>query len=188
MNGFRSEFEDIALPLINVIYRAALRLTKSESDADDLVQDTYLRAYRYFDRFERGTSIRAWLLTILRNIFLNELGKRARNPEFVSFEQLILSGEEPADSGDPEEELLSKLIGDQLMDAMNAVPEKFREVILLSDLQGFSYKEIAGIIDRPIGIVMSRLYRGRMLLRNSLRKYAADFVCLGRRERCDDVS
>jgi len=183
MNGFGNEFEDIALPHMGVIHRAALRLAKSESDAEDLVQDTYLRAYRYFDRFEKGTSIRAWLLTILKNTFLNELGKQARNPEHVSFEHLILSGEELADSSDPDGELLSKLIGDQLMDAVNAIPQEFRDVVLLSDLQGFSYKEIANIIDRPIGTVMSRLYRGRKLLRNSLREYATDFGYSDRRER-----
>jgi len=174
MNELRKEFEDIALPHMGAIHRAALRLAKTEGDAEDLVQDTYLRAYRYFDRFKRGTSIRAWLLTILRNTFLNELGRRARNPEHVSFEHLILSGEEPAGFSDPEEELLSKLIADKLMDAVNAVPEEFREVIL-SDLQGFSYKEIAEIIDCPIGTVMSRLHRGRKLLKSSLREYAADF-------------
>jgi len=174
MDEFRKEFEEIALQHMDAIYNAALRMAKDRNEAEDLVQDTYLRAYRFFDRFEKGTSAKAWLYKILKNTFINKFKKRARTPEYVDFDRLRLSEEEPTSSNDPEEEMLYRFFGDEFERAMEAIPEEFRDVIILSDVQGFSYKEIADMVDRPIGTVMSRLHRGRKLLRTSLREYAAD--------------
>jgi len=174
MDELRKEFEEIALQHMNALYSAALRMAKDRTDADDLVQDTYLRAYRFFDRFERGTSIKAWLFTILKNTFINNFKKRAKTPEHVDLERLKLSDNEPASSDDPEAELLYKFFSDEYERAVEALPEEFRNVIRLSDLDGHSYKEVAKKINRPIGTVMSRLHRGRKLLRDSLREYATE--------------
>lgn len=174
MDELRKDFEDIALQHMDAIYSAALRMARDKTEAEDLVQDTYLRAYRFFDRFQKGTSIKAWLFKILKNTFINNFKKQARTPEHVNLDRLRLSEDEPASSHDPEEELLYRLFGDEFMRAIEAIPEEFRLVVLLSDVEGFSYKEIAEIVDRPIGTVMSRLYRGRRLLRNSLREHAKE--------------
>ena len=179
MEKLRKEFEDIALQYRSAIYSAALRMARDEADAEDLVQDTYLRAYRFFDKFERGTSMKAWLFKILKNTFINNFKKRAKTPEHVDFDQLKSSEDEPASSNNPEEELLYRIFDDELMCAIDALPEGFRLVILLSDVKGFSYKEVAEIVERPIGTVMSRLHRGRRLLRNSLSEHAKElgYVC-----------
>ena len=181
MDKSKKEFEDIALQHMDAIYNAALRMAKDETKAEDLVQDTYLRAYRFFDGFQRGTSVKAWLFKILKNIFINNFKKQVKMPEHVDFDRLKLSEEEPASPNDPEEEILYRFFGDELMRAIDTLPEEFRLVIFLSDVQGFSYKEIAKIVDCPIGTVMSRLHRGRKLLRKSLREYATElgYACKG---------
>jgi len=174
MDTLSKEFEDTALPYMDEIYKAALRMTKDETDAEDLVQDTFLRAYRFFDRFERGTCMKAWLLKILKNTFINRFNKQAKKPEHVDFDQLKFGEEEPTSTDDPEQEIMCKVFDDELMIAINALPKEFGTVILLSDIEGFSYRETAKIIQCPIGTVMSRLHRGRKLLRNSLQEYAGD--------------
>ena len=181
MDELRKEFEDTALQHMNALYSAALRMAKDRTEADDLVQDTYLRAYRFFDRFEKGTCIKAWLLKILKNTFINNFKKQAKKPEHIDFDRLRLSEDEPTSSNDPEEELLYTFFGDEFNRAVNALPEEFRNVILMSDVRGYSYKEIAAELDRPIGTVMSRLHRGRKLLRGSLRECAQElgYVCSG---------
>ena len=174
MDKLKKEFEDTALQHMSAIYNAALMMARDEIEAEDLVQDTYLRAYRFFDRFQPGTCVKAWLFKILRNTFINSFKKQAKTPEHVDLEQLRLSEDEPASTDDPEKELLYRIFDDELMRAIDALPEEFRLVILLSDVEGFSYKEIAKRVDRPIGTVMSRLHRGRKLLRNSLREHARE--------------
>jgi RNA polymerase sigma-70 factor (ECF subfamily) len=174
MDKLRKEFEATALQYMDALYSAALRMARDETEAEDLVQDTYLRAYRFFDRFEKGTSVKAWLFKILKNTFINNFKKQAKIPERVNLDQLKLSEDEPVSSNDPEKELLYRFFGYEIMRAIDALPQEFRLVILLSDVEGFSYKEIAEIADCPIGTVMSRLYRGRRLLRGSLREYAED--------------
>lgn len=174
MENLKKEFEDIALQHMDAIYNAALRMSKDRSEAEDLVQDTYLRAYRFFDRFQQGTSIKAWLFKILRNTFINNFKKRARTPEHVDFDQLRLTENEPACSNNPEEEILYKIFGDEVRRAIDALPEEFRSVIYLSDVEGFSYKETAEMVNRPIGTVMSRLHRGRKILRNNLFEHARE--------------
>jgi RNA polymerase sigma-70 factor (ECF subfamily) len=175
MEELRKEFEDTALQHMNALYSAALRMAKDRTEADDLVQDTYLRAYRFFDKFEKGTCIKAWLFKILKNTFINDFKKKAKKPEHVDFDRLRLSEDEPASPNDPEEELLYSAFGDEFARAMAALPDEFRHVIFLSDVRGFSYKEIAEKLGSPIGTVMSRLHRGRKLLRGSLREYAREF-------------
>ena len=118
--------------------------------------------------------MKAWLLKILKNTFINSFKKEAKTPEHVDFDRLRLLEDELASSYDPEEELLFRLFGDEFAHAVEALPEEFRHVVLLSDVQGFSYKEIAAIVDIPIGTVMSRLHRGRKILRGSLREYAQE--------------
>ena len=174
MEKLRKEFENTALQHMGAIYSAALRMARDRTEAEDLVQDTYLRAYRFFDRFQPGTSVKAWLFKILRNTCINNFKKRSKTPEQVDFEQLRLLEEEPASPDDPEEEILYRFYHDELMRAIEALPEEFRLVILLSDVKGLSYKETAEIVERPIGTVMSRLHRGRRLLRSSLREYASE--------------
>lgn len=174
MDNLRKEFEDTALEHMSALHSAALRMARDKTEADDLVQDTYLRAYRFFDRFEKGTCIKAWLFTILKNTFINNFKKQSKRPEHVDFDRLKSSEEEPASFDDPSEELLYSSFSDKFDSAVDALPEEFRNVILLSDVKGLSYKEIAEKVDRPIGTVMSRLHRGRKLLRSSLRECAGE--------------
>lgn len=174
MDELRKEFEDAALQYMGAIYSTALRMTKNKTEAADLVQDTYLRAYRFFDKFEHGTSMKAWLFKILRNIAINKFRKQATIPEHIDLGGIRSSGQEPVSLNNPEEELLYKLLYDEFECAVDAMPEKFRHVILLSDVQGFSYREIADIAGCPIGTVMSRLCRARKFLRSSLCEYARE--------------
>lgn len=175
----KKEFEDTALEHMNALYNAALRMSKDRTEADDLVQDTYLRAYRFFDRFEPGTCIKAWLFKILKNTFINNFKKQSKKPEHVDFDRLRFSEDEPASFHDPEEDTVYTFFNDEFKRAMEALPEEFSNVIFLSDVEGFSYKEIAEELDRPIGTIMSRLHRGRKLLRSSLREHARElgYVC-----------
>lgn len=170
----REEFEDIALQYKDDLYKSALRITHDEIEAEDLVQETFLRAYRFFNKFEKGTSMKAWLLKILKNTFINKFNEQSKMPECVDFEQLKLYDEEPVSSNGSEEDIIYRLFDDELMKFVHALPKEFREVIVLSDVQGFSYKEVSDILGCPIGTVMSRLHRGRKLLRKSLRKYAKE--------------
>ncbi len=166
------EFEETALAHLDTLYRTALQLTHSRTAAEDLVQETCLRAFRGFHRFNPGTNCRAWLLTILRNEFLKSLKQRAHE---------VLE-REPGDHqkgvtsitdvgrirGNPEEELLQTVLHGDVERALKALPLAHREVVVLADLEGFSYKEIARVVDCPIGTVMSRLSRGRAHLRQLL--------------------
>ena len=153
------------------LYSVALRMAKNASEAQDLVQDAYLRAFRFFDRFEKGTNFKAWLFKILKNVYINKYRKESRRPQMVE----ISSAEglnELQGSTTPEDEIFNKLLDDDVTSAMDALPEDFRLAIMLADLDGLSYKDVAEILECPIGTVMSRLHRGRKLLRNSLYEYA----------------
>jgi len=167
----------VALEHFHTLYSTALRLTRNASEAQDLVQETLLKAYRFFDRFEPGTNVKAWLFTILRNTYINMYRKTVRQQEQVEFERI-----EPfyADApSDPEwvdqeslEAMLHHLVQDDVKRALDALPEAYRIVVLLADMAELSYKEIATIVGCPEGTVMSRLFRGRRLLRKSLQEFA----------------
>lgn len=176
----RQEFEDIVLVHLDSLYNGALRMSRNREDAEDLVQDTVLKAFRFFDKFERGTNIRAWLFTILTNTYINRYRKKTRQPVMVEFqEERTKIKNHP--SRDPIEiaasghvEAMLELVDDDVKAALDSLPDDFRLVVLLADLEDFSYKEIAEIVGCPLGTVMSRLYRGRRMLRKKLHQYAID--------------
>jgi RNA polymerase sigma-70 factor (ECF subfamily) len=153
-------FEAEALPLLRSLYSTAHRMTRSPQDAEDLVQETYLRAYRAFDRYRPGTNIRAWLYTILHRARTDMLRRSGRRPETVE-----LAGDGPAVA--PEQHALLAE-GEDVGQALAALPEAFRTAVVLRDVEEFSYQEIAGILDVPVGTVMSRIHRGRAALRRAL--------------------
>jgi len=165
------EFESVALPHLDTLYRSALRLTHNRAEAEDVVQETYLRAFRSFHRFNPGTNARAWLFTILRNAFLNRLRDAAA-------ESATLASE--GDS--PEDEFFHTVLHGDVDRALKTLPLVFREAVILTDLEGLTYKETSQVLGCPIGTVMSRLSRGRSLLRQALRRYAREHGYLRGRE------
>lgn len=173
----KNQFEEIAFIYMDSLYSTALRLTRNTEEAEDLVQDTYLRAYRFFDKFQIGTNFKAWIFKILTNTFINKYRKMVRTPQQVQLEKVEF-GLENEDKGDAvewsgfDEANYEELFDDDIKSALSQLSEEFRMVILLADVESFSYKEIAEIIDRPIGTVMSRLFRGRKMLQKVLEKYA----------------
>ena len=175
-------FADQAMEHMPSLYSAALRMTRNPSDAEDLVQETYLRAYRGFGGFQEGTNLKAWLYRILTNTFINRYRAKKRRPEETEFDDVEdfylyrrLGGLEEARAGrSAEDELMDLFPEAEVKDAVEALPENFRMAVLLADVEGFSYKEIADIIDIPIVTVMSRLHRGRRGLRATLADYAVD--------------
>lgn len=175
-----SVFEREAMPHTRALFGAAMRLTRNPDDAEDLVQETLLKAYRAFEQFEPGTNCKAWLFRILTNAFINKYRRRTK-------ERDILEGSErqaaehnlvhlPSKRAflDPEGHMVDQSLGDEVLQALDCVPIDFRTVVVLSDIQGFSYKEIADICDVPVGTVMSRLFRGRRILQERLFGYAQE--------------
>ena len=175
-----AEFYAEAVPHLDSLFATALRLTKNGNDAEDLVQETMLKAFRYFDKYEKGTNCKAWLFKIMTNTFINRYRKAQKRQEFLvdeDFRPLEERAEAPeqnpfVDQIGDEEQMYFKLFGDEVKAALEKVPVDFRMVVLLADLQDFAYKEIAEIMDCPIGTVMSRLYRGRRMLQDELKEYA----------------
>jgi RNA polymerase sigma-70 factor (ECF subfamily) len=177
----RSDFEREALPHLDALFGTAIRLTRNEKDAEDLVQDTVLRAYRFWGKFEKGTNCKAWLFKILTNTFINRYHKGKREQELAlaaaaeeSVTQDILTHEAQSAARDPEGALASRLLSDDVQRALESIPTEFRLAVLLCDLEELSYKEIADIMECPVGTVMSRLYRGRRLLQRALHDYAVE--------------
>lgn len=173
----RNRYEREALVHLDALMRTARRMTKSESDAEDLVQETMLKAYRFFDKYEEGTNCKAWLFKIMTNIFINNYRSRSKAPEAVAVEDIddgFLYGQLAKNYGvsNPEKEFFSKIFDDDIKNAIKDLPEDFRIVVVLSFLEGFSYQEIAEITGLQIGTVKSRLHRGRKLLQKSLLDYA----------------
>jgi RNA polymerase sigma-70 factor (ECF subfamily) len=171
--ALRDRFEREVLPILPNLYGAALRFTRNPQDAEDLVQETYLRAFRGFAGFQEGTNLRAWMYRILTNTFINIYRKKQREPVTVQdddiedwylYDRLGSSTVEAS----AESEVLEKLPDEDVQRALEALPEGFRMAVLLADVEGFSYKEIAEIMDIPIGTVMSRLHRGRKALQKAL--------------------
>jgi len=175
--ALRTDFEKEAMPHLSALYGAALRLCRNDGDAEDLVQETMLRAYRFFDTFEAGTNCKAWLFRILSNVFRNRYRERER-------EQEILDQAESSEANlgqflasappDTESALLGRMVSSDVEQALAAVPAEFRLAVVLADLEDFSYKEIAEIMDCPAGTVMSRLFRGRKILQKLLYRYAIE--------------
>jgi len=173
----RKEFEEEALPHMDALYRTALRMTKNEGDAEDLVQGAMVKAYRNWDKFETGSNCRAWLFKIMTNIFINDYRSKSRAPVSINMDDIddnFLLGQLATVSGsdDPEKRLFAKVFDDDVRKAIEELPDDFRIVVILSFLEGFSYQEIADIVDLQLGTVKSRLHRGRKLLQKQLYEYA----------------
>jgi RNA polymerase sigma-70 factor (ECF subfamily) len=176
----QATFAEQAMPYMDSLYGAALRMTRNQSDAEDLVQETFLKAYRGFGGFEQGTNLKAWLYRILTNTYINIYRAKKRRPDetdLAEVEDLYLyrrlGGLEAATVGrSAEDELLDLFTEVEVKEAVEALPETFRLAVLLADVEGFAYKEIAEILDIPIGTVMSRLHRGRKALQQRLYEFA----------------
>jgi RNA polymerase sigma factor (sigma-70 family) len=169
-------FEEELLPQIDALYNFAFHLTYNEEDANDLVQETYLKAYRFIDKYHVGTNAKAWLFKILKNAFINLYRKKSKQPTRVDYEEVITYHDEDdtqySSYLDLREEMFQHMMGDEVTTAINALPVDFRTVILLCDIEGFTYEEISKITDIPIGTVRSRLHRARNMLKERLKTYA----------------
>jgi RNA polymerase sigma-70 factor (ECF subfamily) len=183
-----ADFEHDAMQHLDALYRTALRMTHNAQDAEDLVQDTYLRAFRFFDKFEPGTNLRAWLFKILTNIYINRYRKKASGPVLTSIDNAEdftlynhLDLEAAKRGGQVESQALDHIAEDDIRHAIQALPPQFRMTVLLADVEGFSYNDIADITKVKKGTVMSRLFRGRRLLQKALvdRAREAGFAAAG---------
>ncbi len=172
----RREFESIARPCERDIYLASLRMTGCAEDAEDLAQETFVRAYTHFHQFERGTNFRAWLFRILTTTFINQYRKRTREPSAVSYEELVVEPSNDRGLGqptvNPPEAMMNAVTDEQIEAALLALPEEFRAVVVLTDLSELSYQETADALGIPIGTVRSRLSRGRHQMAQQLADYA----------------
>ncbi len=175
----RSYFEQTALVHIDFLYNLALKITRNEDDAQDLVQETYLRAYRFFDKYEPGTNCKAWLYRIMKNTFINHYRKQHRRPSEVDFDSIEETQESHVRSSsswpqNPEQTLINSIIRDDVRNAFLQLPQGYREALALSLLGGKSYKEIADMMDCPIGTIMSRIHRARKLMQKQLTTHAEE--------------
>lgn len=172
-------FEQELLPHADALSTFAYHLTYNDADANDLVQEAYLKAYRFIDKYEVGSNAKAWLFKILKNAFINNYRKKSKQPTKVDYEEIISYHDGENDTNyasymDLREEMFAHMMGDEVTIAINSLPLDFRTVILLCDIEGFTYEEISKIIDIPIGTVRSRLHRARNLLKQKLSAYAAN--------------
>jgi RNA polymerase sigma-70 factor, ECF subfamily len=177
----RKRFQDDALPLLDSLYGAALRMTRNPADAEDLVQETMLRAYRAFDSFEPGTNLKAWLFRILTNAYINTYRKKQREPQKVSADEMDdfdlyqeLKSHDSQYEQTPENIVLDSLVDSDILEAIEELPDQFRMAVMLSDVEDFSYAEMAEIMEVPMGTVMSRLHRGRKALQKRLWELAKE--------------
>jgi RNA polymerase sigma-70 factor (ECF subfamily) len=171
----RKEFEQEALVHLDLLYNTAVQMTRNVADAEDLVQETFVKAYRFFDKFRQGTNCKAWLFKIMKNNFINAFRKRSREPVRVDFEQIeaTLEAEPEAVAPDTAEpgHFFDDLVEDEVKEALDQLPIEFRMVTILSDIEGFTYQEIAEVMDCPIGTVRSRLSRARKFLQKKLYEF-----------------
>jgi RNA polymerase sigma-70 factor (ECF subfamily) len=171
------DFEAAALPYVDALYNMAFRLTRHSEDAEDLIQETFFKAYKHYDKFEEGTNLKAWLFRIMKNSFINGYRKKQTQPPSSAFSEIedlfeAKLSDEAGQIKNPEEELLDSVLDDDIQQALDSLSDDYRMVIPLVDLEGFSYKEAAEILEAPVGTVMSRLYRGRRMLEKVLLSYA----------------
>lgn len=172
----QEDFNDEIIPHLDALYNFGLRLTADPNDAEDLVQDTIVKAYRFFSSYEKGTNAKAWLFRILKNSYINNYRKKSKKPSEVDYDEVSSFYEsiraERTETSDLEDKMFRELIDDDLSNALNSIPEDFRTVVLLCDVEDFTYEEIANMLDVPIGTIRSRLHRGRNLLKAQLMEYA----------------
>lgn len=173
-------FEEQALPLLDQLYGGAMRLTRNAQDAEDLIQETYLKAYSNFDSFKQGTNLKAWLYRIMTNTYINSYRKAKRRPvessadELSDFQLYTTAGHDSTGLESAEVEALKQMPDSEISEAMNDLPEDYRMVVYYADVVGLAYKEIAEVMGTPLGTVMSRLHRGRKLLRAALKDVARE--------------
>lgn len=171
----RRAFEEEALPHLDSVYRVALRLAGDETQAEDLVQETMLKAYRSWHQYRPGTNVRAWLLTIVRHTFINEYRKRRRAGTEIDVSQVEAFTVFPeVQEVDPEGRFFDQIVDDEVLRAIDALPDEFREALILSDVEGLAYAEIAQVTEVPVGTVKSRLFRARQALQRELYDYAVE--------------
>lgn len=176
--ALRDEFERVALPYLSHLYTAAFYLTRNEAEAEDLVQETCLRAFRFFDKFQPGTNCKAWLLSILRNLFVNRYRQKRAEPEMVDWKKIdqvyesIVEQGQNAEKENPESLLFSKLMDHEVEQALKELPEEYRTAIMLVDIEELTYEEAAKVMECAVGTIRSRVSRGRRLLQVALKDYA----------------
>lgn len=174
----QKEFETEAYPHKDILYNFALRTTGDKDDAYDLLQETFMKAFRFWDKYEKGTNIRAWLFRIMKNSYINRYRKEAREPGIVDYDDVEnfydLIRDDSTDSNDLQRRMFSNMLSDEVIEALQSLPEDFRTVVILCDIEELTYDEISEFLNCPIGTVRSRLHRGRKMLEEKLRGYARD--------------
>lgn len=174
----QEDFQEEIIPHLDAMYNFGLRLTSDPNDAEDLVQDTIVKAFRFFSSYEKGTNAKAWLFRILKNSYINKYRKESKQPSQVDYDEVSSFYEtiraDRTNTSDLEDRMFRELIDDDISNALEQLPEDFRTVVLLCDVEGFTYEEIANMLDVPIGTIRSRLHRGRNLLKAELVEYAED--------------
>lgn len=173
-----SEFQAEAVPHMNILYNFALRTTGNADDAQDLLQETLMKAFRFWDKYEKGTNIRAWLFRIMKNSYINRYRKETREPGMVDYDDVEnfydSIRDDSTDTNDLQKKIYSNMLSDEVIEALQSLPEDFRTVVILCDIEGLTYEEIAEFFNCPIGTVRSRLHRGRKMLQEKLFDYAKE--------------
>lgn len=174
----QERFKQEMVPHLDALYNFALQLTSDPNDAKDLLQDTIVKAYRFFDSYKIGTNAKSWMFRILNNSYINDYRRKSNLPGFVDFDEISsffeIIRDERTDTTDLEDIIYRNLLNDDVAEALSKLKEKYRSVVVLCDLEGFSYEEISNMLDLPIGTVRSRLHRGRLLLKEHLLNYARE--------------
>jgi RNA polymerase sigma-70 factor, ECF subfamily len=177
--GREKTFEEQTMPYLDMLYRAAVSMTRNPSDADDLIQETYIRAFQNFHQFQSGTNARAWMFRILTNLFINSYRKKVREPEKLSYDEMedffLYNRLSSGSTGiEPEEAVLQKIQAEAIQAAIANLPDEYRETVILADVNELSYQEISDILEIPIGTVRSRISRGRRLVQRALWAYTEE--------------
>jgi len=174
----QAEFKAEAFPHKDILFNFALRTTGNKDDAQDLLQETFMKAFRFWDKFEKGTNMRAWLFRIMKNSYINRYRKETREPGMVDYDDVEnfydSIRDDSTNSNDLQKHMYSNMLSDEVTGALQALPEDFRTVVILCDIEGLTYDEIAEFLNCPIGTVRSRLHRGRKMLEEKLYDYAKD--------------